>query len=322
MSNVTQIFMVLGGALAGYVIVGLAAALGKLIVGAILRFRFDEFIFFMVRIGKKHKRLSVGLCDPQPYISCSMIDTKETKMRNLIYGTFSMAMALFCTENVCIWVFGTKLMPKNPLTVAMAVVMAACTLFLIVRLGITQKKKSGEDATGIMRQEYERCIAAAKVGIPPGKINIRKVAFTGKVTDYSVYKKYLLMQYYHFLDTGDYSSVRKVMDEFENYVPDKWSQSDLAMLSEFVFYHVIIAPNHGKAKFYGKPFLEKLDGTEEVNVRRTFAYWLYFIKEDKGAALQIAMEAVKQVKDYRLTGCQPMELRLIEALIRKIESTP
>lgn len=320
---VSRFFMVLGGSLAGYVIIGLASALGKLIVGAILRFQFDEFIFFMIRVGKKQKGVSVGLCDPQPYISCSMLDSKDTKMRNLFYGAFSIAVALFCTENVCIWLYGTgtKVLPVNPLTISMSVVMVVYTVVLIVVLGVTQKKKTGSDAAGIIRQEYERCFAAIKAGKEPGTIEIRQVPFTGKLTDLLVFKKYLLMQYYHFLDSGDYAGVKKVMDEFEKYVPDRWSQSELAMLCEFVFYHVIIAPNEGKAKYYAKPFMEKLDGSEEVNAKRVFAYWLFFIEGDKGAALQIAMEAIKFVPNYRLTGCQEMERRLLEALIKRIEST-
>lgn len=324
MSMVAQFFMVMGGALAGYVIVGLAAALGKLIVGAILRFRFDEFIFFMIRIGKKAKGISVGLCDPQPYISCSMLDARDTKMRNLFYGAFSIAMALFCTENVCIWLYGngTRVLPVNPLTISMSAVMVVYTVVLIVMLGVTQKKKSGNDAAGIIRQEYERCFTAIKAGTEPGALAIRQAGYTGRITDLHMFKKYLLMQYYHFLDAGDYDGVRRVMDEFEKYVPDRWSQAELPVLCEFVFYHVIIAPNEGKAKYYGKTFLEKLDGSEEVNAKRVFAYWLLFIEGDRGAALQIAMEAIKIVSDYRLIGCQAMERRLVEALIKKIESMP
>lgn len=322
MSTAEQFFMGAGGVLAGYVIVGLAAAIGKLIGGAILRFRFDEFIFFMVRVGRKNKGVSVGLCDPQPYISCNMIDTNDTKMRNLIYGAFSMAVALFFTESVCIQLYGTKIMPSNAFTVPMSVVMVVYTLILILMLGVTQKKKTGNDAAGVMRREYERCYSAVKGGEEPGKLEIKQVEYTGKLTDLPVYKKYLLMNYYHFLDAGDYANVGKVMDEFENYVPDKWSQSELGMLSEFVFYHVIIAPNEGKAKFYGNSFTPRLDGTEEVNAKRSFAYWLFFIKGDKGAALQIAIEALKMVKDYRLAGCRAMERRLIEALVKRIENTP
>ncbi len=322
MSTVAQGFFAAGGILAGYVIVGLASALGKIIGGALMRFHFDEFIFFMIRIGKKNKRLSVGLCDPQPYISCSMIDTKDTRMRNLIYGAFSMAVALFFTETVCIQLYGTKLMPQNPFTVPMSVVMVVYTLYLIIRLGVTQKIKTGSDAGGVMRREYEKCYAAVKEGRSPGELEIEQVEYTQKLTDLPIYKKYLLMNYYHFLDRGDYANVRKVMDEFENYVPDKWSQSEIGMLCEFVFFHVIIAPNEGKAKFYGRQFTARLEGNEEVNCKRVFAYWLFFIEKDKGAALQIAVEALKKVKEYPLTGCQEMERRFIEALIKRIENTP
>ena len=319
---ITQFFMAAGGVVAGYVAVGLAAALGKLVVGAVLRFRFDEFIFFMICVGKKKKGLSVGLCNPQPYISCRMLDPKDTNLRNLIYEAFSMATALFFTENVCIQLYGTKRLPHTPLTVAMSVVMAAYTLVLGVRLGVTQKRKNGDNASGMMRREYERCYHAVLSGEAPGELTIQEVPGTGKLTDRASYKKYLLLCYYRCLDSGDYDHVKTVMNELENYVPEKWLHSELAMLGEFVFYYVIIAPDEAMAKYYGKPFLEKMNDSEEVNVKRTFAYWLFFIEGDKGAALQIAMEALKEVKSYRLAGCQRMERRLLEALIKKIETTP
>ena len=56
----------------------------------------------------------------------------------------------------------------------------------------------------------------------------------------------------------------KVIDDLENYVPDKWSKSDLPMLAELVFYHVIIQKNEARAQFYGKPFCSMLEGNEEV----------------------------------------------------------
>lgn len=322
MSAVAQFFVGAGGALAGYIIIGLGAALGKIVGGAVLRFKFDDFIFFMVMISKKNKGISVGLCNPQPYISCSMTDSKDTKLRNLIYEAFSMAVALFFTETVCIQIWGTKIMPGNAFTIPMAVVMIIYTAVIVILVGFTQKQKAGNGAAGIMRREYERCYAALKEGKAPAEIEIQRVEYTGKITDLPVYKKYLLMLYYHFLDQGDYDNVKKVMDELENYVPDKWSHGELDLLCEFVFYNVIIAPNEGRAQFYGKQFLAKMEGNEGANVKRVFAYWLFFIDKDKGAALQIAMEALKAVGNYRLAGCRKMELRFTEALIKRIENTP
>ncbi|MCM1244742.1 MAG: hypothetical protein NC293_03750 [Roseburia sp.] len=322
MSVVAQFFWGAGGVLAGYVIIGLAAAVGKLIGGAVLRFHFDQFIFFMLRVSKKGRKISVGLCDPQPYISCSMTDSKDTKIRNLIYGSFSMAVALFFTETVCIQIWGTKIMPATAFTIPMAVVMCIYTGILVLYLGFSQKKKTESGAAGIMRREYERCYAAIKEGKSPGEIEMQRVAYSGKLTDLPIYKKYLLMLYYHFLDLGDYQNLGKVMDELEDHVPDKWSHGDMGILCEFVFYNVIVSPNDGKAKFYGKQFLDKLEGNEEANVKRVFAYWLFFKDNDKGAALQIAMEAIKATMTYRLNGCRRMEQRLIEALMKRIESTP
>lgn len=322
MSIVAQFFMGAGGALLGYIIIGLAAAIGKIIGGAVLRFRFDNFVFFMVMISKKNRGVSVGLCNPQPYISCSMTDSKDTKVRNLIYGAFSMAVALFFTETVCIQIWGTKLMPATAFTIPMAVVMGAYTLVLVLHLGFSQKQKAGNGAAGIMRREYEKGYAALREGKSPKEIQMQKATYTGKLTDLPIYKKYLLLRYYHFLDLGDYDSVRKVMDELENYVPDKWSVGDMGILCEFVFYNVIISPNEGKAKFYGTPFLAKLEGNEDANTQRVFAYWLCFIDKDKGAALQIAMEALKAIENYRLIGCRDMERRFIEALIKRIENMP
>lgn len=322
MDGAAQFFMGAGGVLAGYIIIGIAAAIGKIIGGALLHFKFDQFTFFMIKLQKKNRRFSIGLCDPQPYISCSMTDPKDTRIRNLIYGAFSMAVALFFTETACFQIWGTKIMPKNIFTVFMAAVMVVYTFVLIVLLGFNQKQKAGSGAAGIMRREYERCYAAIREGSAPSELEVQTVAYTGKLTDLPIYKKYLLMLYYHFLDKGDYDSLRKVMDEMEDHVPDKWSRGEISSLCEFVFYNVIIQPNEGKAHFYGKSFMEKMEGNEEANIKRVFAYWLYFVEKDKGAALQIAMEALKAVENYPLTGCRDMEMRLIEALIKRIEQTP
>ena len=321
MDGAAQFFMCAGGALAGYIIIGIAAAIGKIVGGLLLHFKFDHFIFFMIKIRKKNKGYSIGLCDPQPYISCRMTDPKDTRMRNLIYGAFSMAVALFFTETACFQIWGTKLMPKNVFTVPRAMVMVGYTLVLMVLLAFNQKQKAGSGAAGIMRREYERCYAAIREGRAPAELEVQIVAYTGKLIDLSVYKKYLLMLYYHFLDQGDYDSLRRVMDEMENHVPDKWSRGEISSLCEFVFYNVIIQPNEGKAHFYGKSFQAKIEGNEEANIKRVFAYWLYFVKKDKGAALQIAMEAMKAVGTYSLTGCRDMEMRFIEALIKRIEQT-
>lgn len=317
---VGNIFLGLGGLAAGYVIIGLAATLGKWIGGLLLRFRFDRIIFFMVELRKTGKKISFGLCDPQPYISCSMVDTKDTKMRNLVYHAFSMALALFFAETACIQMLGTKLLPKNAFTVPMVIIMVAYTLVLIVLFFANQLLKNKNTAAGVMRREYEKCYAAIKEGTAPGELEILGAKFTGKMTDLPVYRKYLLMCYYHYLDQGAYDKVKIIMDEFENYVPEKWAQSDLNILAEFVFYNVIISPNDGKAKFYGTQFVNRLEGNEDINSKRVFAYWLLFVEKDKGAALQIAMEAMRGVDSYHLIGCRGMEKRFIEALLKRIQA--
>ncbi len=317
---VTNVILALLGAVAGYVIIGLAAALGKLIGGLILRFQFDSFVFFMLELRKNGTGMSFGMCEPKPYIRCSMVDGRDTKMRNLIHGMFSLAMALFFTETVWIQMMGTKLLPKTAFTFPMAVVMAAYTLVLFVMLLMNQGMKVGNNATNVMRREYEKSYLAIKAGKQPGEVEIEKVEYSDKLMDLQVYKKYLLMNYYHYLDLGEYDKVRLVMDEFENYVPDRWPQAELGILCEFVFYNVIINPNEGKARFYGKQFVPRLDGNEEANSKRVFAYWLLFIEKDKGAALQIAMEAIKAVDSYHLAGCRDMERRFIEALLKRIEA--
>ena len=77
----------------------------------------------------------------------------------------------------------------------------------------------------------------------------------------------------------------------------------------------------GRAKYYGKIFQEKMKGSEVVNVKRAYAYWLFFVEKDRGAALQIAMEAMKMVDSYNLIGCREMERKFIQALLNNIESS-
>lgn len=198
MSIVAQFFMIMGGVLTGYVGIGLAAAIGNLIGGGIFRFQFDEFIFFMVRLSKSGKHFSFGLCDPRPYIKCQMIDMKPTKVRGVIYGAFSMAVALFVTETVSLQLFAAKRMPFNAFTLPMAIVMIGYTCFIIVHLVFTQKKNVGDNPGGALREEYQRVYGEIKKGTEPGEIGIKDLEYTGHLTDLGVYKKYLMLKYYHF----------------------------------------------------------------------------------------------------------------------------
>ena len=137
-----------------------------------------------------------------------------------------------------------------------------------------------------------------------------------------MYIQYLMLKYYHFLDKGDYAQVSKVIDDLENYVPDKWSKSDLPMLAELVFYHVIIRKMRQKRSFTENHSAGKMpEGNEAVNEKRVFAYWLFFVQKDRGAALQYTMKTLKQISSYHLTGCQNLEKKLLSALIKRIERT-
>lgn len=319
MRTIASIFFALGGLLAGYVLMGLAAAVGKWLCGLILRFRFEKMTLYMFEFSKKNKKITFGLCDPQPYISCKMFDPKETKIRNMISEALSMAAGIFVCETICIALWGSKVMPNNILTLCMAIMTLVYTVFLMGKFVYTQIKKSGKGGASLLYQAYEKSFAKIKEGTSPSKVIVDEVEHTGKITDASTYRKYLLMKYYHNLDKGDYSAVGKIVDEWEDYVPDKWPHGDVPVLAELLFYYIIISPNEARARFFAKEFLEKMDNT--LPCKRVFAYWLFFMENDRGAALQIAMEGMKMVSTYAVYGCQEMEERFITALIRRIETS-
>ena len=85
MSIVAQFFMIMGGVLTGYVGIGLAAAIGKLVGGGIFRFQFDEFIFFMVRLSKSGKHFSFGLRCSFHVPAFLYSVTKQTFLSNIVY---------------------------------------------------------------------------------------------------------------------------------------------------------------------------------------------------------------------------------------------
>lgn len=98
-------------------------------------------------------------------------------------------------------------------------------------------------------------------------------------------------------------------------------KSDLPMLAELVFYHVIIRKNQAKAQFYGKSFCSMLEGNEAVNEKRVFAYWLFFEQKDRGAALQYTMKTLKQISSVSFNGMSELEKKLLSALTSEIERT-
>ncbi len=60
MDSAAQLFMGAGGVLTGYIIIGTAAAIGKVVGGFLLHFKFDHFIFFMIRSVRKIKDFPSG----------------------------------------------------------------------------------------------------------------------------------------------------------------------------------------------------------------------------------------------------------------------
>ncbi len=321
MEKVSMVFGFLGGAVVGYILMGLSAAVGYWIGGLIFRFRFESFTIFLVKIKKQGKKILVSLCDPNPVIRCKMTDPKPTKIRSVISMALSLAVALFATETVCIGLMGTKVIPKNPFTVGMALVMFVYSLVLITFMAIAEGKKTGDGDAGVMRMEYERCYGQLLQGEKPGNLTIKEVEYSGKVLDKHAYRQYLLIRYYHDLDLGDYTALSKIVERIEDVSPEKWSKSEMDLLSEMVFYYLIVSPREGRAKYFGDMFLAKIEGAESVNVKRTYAYYLLFEEKNKGGALQIAMEALKMVDQYPLTGCQTMERKLLEALVEKISNS-
>lgn len=87
---------------------------------------------------------------------------KPTKVRGVIYGAFSMAVALFVTETVSLQLFAAKRIPFNAFTLPMAIVMIGYTCFIIVHLVFTQKKNVGDNPGGALREEYQRVYGEIK----------------------------------------------------------------------------------------------------------------------------------------------------------------
>ncbi len=321
---ITKIVLVLAGIILGYVLVGLFSALGHLIGGLLLGFKFDKFCIFLIEWTKQDGKIKFGLCDPQPFIFCNMTNVKEeSRMRSLIYDAMAMALALFCTETLGIRIFGKKLIPMNEFTIPLIIVMIIYTLVIVVLLPINQKKRTGNSQSGMMIRAYEKAYSEMRNGTTPGNVEIEKIESEeedGKGPDIGIYKKYLLMQYYHYLDLGDYDSIKKLTVKIEDALPDKIGHGDMGLLSEMVFFYSIIVPNERRAKYYYGQFEPRIDGSEETNAKRAFAYYLLFVKHDKGAALQITMEAIKSVSTYPMTGCRKMEKRMLDALLNRIES--
>ncbi|WP_156922953.1 hypothetical protein [Eubacterium xylanophilum] len=327
MMNLGTVFIALGGVCLGYVLVGLAAAIGKLIGGLILKFKFERFVFFMADVKKTEKGFAFGLCEPEPFISLTMFDPKDSKMRSLISNSLSLACALFCTETLAIGLWGTKTIAKSAFTVPMAIIMIAYSLFLLVKVLIVEQRKSSKTTGGVIWRGYQKASTAIKEGTRPAELTFEEVSeeiseeINVGAADKGTYKKYLLLQYYHYLEAGNYNKLIDVVNKIEDIAPDKWSYSDIGILADMTFYYVVIGQNMGRAKYYGKIFQEKMKGSEEVNVKRAYAYWLFFVEKDRGAALQIAMEAMKMVDSYNLIGCREMERKFIQALLNNIESS-
>lgn len=110
-----------------------------------------------------------------------------------------------------------------------------------------------------------------------------------------------MLKYYHFLDKGDYAQVSKVIDDLENYVPDKWSKSDLRCLRNSYFIMLLFEKMKQKRSFMANHFAVCWREMRQSMKNEYLQYWLFFEQKDRGAALQYTMKTLKQISSYHLT---------------------
>lgn len=131
--------------------------------------------------------------------------------------------------------------------------------------------------------------------------------------------QYVVFQYYRALDQRDRGEMKRAISSLEEILPKGKPLHFMAYYyAECVFYYSFVEINQGKAEHYYKQCPALIEKDMDLNGRRIYAYYLYYIKKEPEAALQAVREGLEVAESFSTKGHIPMEKELLHFLQNRI----
>lgn len=300
--------------------------LGHLTFGKIKKFKFSNFRIGPFSLDKNNKKIKFSIIQPKGYGGLTvMYPSKESNLNeflfyllggiifNLLSGTIFLLISYFND-------FSFKL---NSVFITLGVFSLIAGVQNLIPFKSGNNLSDGKMIFSIIKKDefskkfYRNFLLSNKImsGTRPRDIN------SNMETDFTVVESLdlnlVLLEYFRYLDRNDKENINKYIEKIEENYHLAQTYHLPSYYYELIYYYSL-NENNDKVDYY----LEKLDELnyslskdEDINGKRVYAYYNYFILKDKSAAFKIGKEGLKAYHNYPIEGQAKMEKELIENLL-------
>ncbi len=293
----------------------LSVVIGKLYGGELGSFNFLWFSYRKENNGYVWSRKKFSMLSNATMAGEQFAENPKQKLK--WEGTVIGILSLICVIGAIGFFTHGELISPMGFAGSLCVVLAVATLGEWL---VHVYWQFGNSTKAICARETQECLRQIMAGRRPRDITVPLKESIWLSTNSGIeMRHYVLYQYYRALDKRDRQGMRDAIRCIERGLR---LENPLSFLSGFfaecVFYYSFVEKNVTKAEQYYKISPIKPEQDKDLNGRRIYAYYLYYIKEDREAALKAIEEGFAVAADFPGKGHIIMEKELLEFLRNKI----
>jgi len=301
-------------------IFSLVLSLGEIIYGKLNKYQFVHFSILFVSIKKENGKVKIKPRKFKIGSNSGIIrsDRATNKNRNIveimtlvtpIIGTIIYGIIIL--KNSLLDIFILRWMLIN---FAVFSIITCWGLIRALKLAFTNKPEA------IFVREVNDKLYLLKKGTTPRNLNFGFTEIPTKSSMDMYIKRYELFKFYHQIDKGEANDIATTIQNIERYLPEQFMQNNTPYYYELIFYYSAIDKNIEKVRRVYDIVSHVLIKDEDVNGRRVYAYYKYFIENNEKESREIASEGLKQVNKFDIKGLAFYEEKLLNELIRCIDN--
>lgn len=308
--------------LVSFVVFELAFNLFKLVLTFVfskaLKLKISEVGFLGLKLERKEdNRLSFKVEKPKALSYCTINEADSIKKRGAVY----LAPHVICLLASIIYVLSIKTTDAFSNYAFMAFVAGLVGIVNEVRSFIKLVRFFLEERPSAKVEKFNKdMLNAVNQGVRP--INFDMVEFKPYSSDGldASYLTYLYLKFCYFLEKQSFVDLKPIVNAFVNNMPKEFNEVYTPQAYSLLFYYSYIDVNPVLANNYYYYVENQILKDSDANSFRVYAYYLYFIKNDRQKAYDTAIDGLKLCEKMQDKGFSYMEKDLIEHLISIIEN--
>lgn len=306
--------------LAAFFLYSAISAISNLIIGSMLGFKVNYISFWGLSLVSENKRLKVKgtnfnfFPEVQLFLSSAPYSKKIIlEASPVILGTIMTGLIYFS--------FSDLDNPWKHFVVILSVTLCLVYiwhLYLVIRLIINAY---GTGRSSVIWRDQNRVLELLESGIHP-----KDISFQCRITPLNAFKNlstlnYEWLQYYKALELGDFDTVTSMIPGITNQAGSHFAGWKTPFFYELIYYYSAIMPNHKKAIEYASFIMENMSNDKDINGRRVYAAYLYYVSNNPKLALDVAQKGLAATDKFSIKGLAYMERDILTKLVSKIEET-